>query len=112
MDLALENGDFKTANGIPVTLRGKEELLQRASLLLGVHRGGFVYDPELGSDLYALSSEEVEIGRAMGCIEAALRDRDDLAVTGAEPVPEGISVTVDTPFGAGTFLLPCGSEEE
>lgn len=112
MDLALHNGDFKTAGGIPVTLREKEELLQRAYLLLGVHRGSFVYDPELGSDLHIFSSEDGEIGRVMGCMEAALRDRDELAVTGAELLPEGISVTVETPFGEGTILLPYGSEED
>lgn len=55
MDTALNNGDFLlTSNGHPVQICDIEELLQRALIRLCVKKGSFIYDRNLGSELYKL----------------------------------------------------------
>ncbi len=57
MDTALNNGDFLTrSNGQPICINNIEELLQRALIRLCVKKGSFIYDRELGSELYKLRS--------------------------------------------------------
>ena len=112
MDTALLNGDFKLSAGIPEILTGQGVLLQRAALLAGVSRGGFVYDPSLGSRLHTLTADDPEPGKIMGFLEEALGDREEMTVIGAEMTPEGVKITIHTAYGDGTCLLPCGSKEE
>lgn len=55
MDTALNNGDFLlSSNGHPVVIADVEELLQRALIRLCVKKGSFIYDRNLGSELYKL----------------------------------------------------------
>ena len=71
MDTAIANGDFKTdAKGLPVTVEGAEELLQRAMFRLTVPQGSFLYDGQLGSRLHTLK-ETYERPAALG--ETALQ---------------------------------------
>ena len=56
LDILLRAGDHVTdPRGLPVSINGAEELIQRAVLRLGIRRGSFVYDSSLGSELYKLS---------------------------------------------------------
>jgi len=58
MDTLLYQGDHATdARGIPVAITGAQELIQRALLRLGIRRGSFAYDRNLGSELYRLSHD-------------------------------------------------------
>ena len=58
MDTLLFQGDHATdARGIPRPVSGAEELLQRALLRLGIRRGSFGYDPELGSELFRIAQD-------------------------------------------------------
>ena len=55
MDTAISNGDFMLdSNGIPISIYGIQEILQRALIRLTVRKGSFIYDTNLGSDLYKL----------------------------------------------------------
>lgn len=57
MDTLLQNGDMGCgANGLPRTVTGAEELIQRAIIRLTVRRGSFALDPALGSELYKLGA--------------------------------------------------------
>lgn len=55
MDTLLEHRDFLLdSRGLPQAIQGRQELLQRAMIRLLVHKGQFVPDPSLGSELYRL----------------------------------------------------------
>ena len=57
MELKLENGQYVTSrSGAPETVRGTEELLQRAKMRLAAKRGSFLPDPEYGSRLHQLGA--------------------------------------------------------
>ena len=56
MELKLQNGRYSLSTaGIPETVSGAEETLQRALLRLAARRGAFWPDPDYGSRLYTLS---------------------------------------------------------
>ncbi len=55
IDTLLVNGDhFTDGRGIPVTLSGERELIQRALLRLTIKKGSFKEDEKLGSELHKL----------------------------------------------------------
>ncbi|HIS69193.1 MAG TPA: histidine kinase [Candidatus Gallacutalibacter stercoravium] len=85
MDVALVQGDIaRDERGLPYLLQGDQELLQRAYIRLQGHRGQFVYDRELGSDLYLISAEN---GADQQAIILARQALGGLAqVTGAQVV--------------------------
>lgn len=62
MDTLLVGGDhFLDGRGLPVTLSGSAELIQRALLRLSIKRGSFVLDPTLGSELHRLRGTQTEV---------------------------------------------------
>lgn len=57
MDTLLQEGDMRRGTrGLPCTVTGAEELIQRAIIRLSVRRGSFALDPALGSELYKLGA--------------------------------------------------------
>ncbi len=64
MDTAINpGGDFDTdIIGRPYTIDGTDVLLQKIYICLSGHRGGFIYDRELGGELYkiVLSDDNAE----------------------------------------------------
>ena len=55
MELKLRDGNYVlSAAGLPETVGGAEELLQRALMRLAARRGSFWPEPEYGSRLYTL----------------------------------------------------------
>lgn len=85
MDTALKNGDFqRNPNGIPHSIDGIRELLQRAEIRLKVPLGSFVYDPWLGSRLHTLSAQDkARDVKALTIAQEALREIPELTVEGA-----------------------------
>ena len=73
MDTAIgTGGDLeRDSRGRPVLIDGKDELMQRAYILLAAKKGSFVYDRELGSDIYSVSPSDAG---AAGTIEEMARD--------------------------------------
>lgn len=65
MDMAINpKGDFDTEiTGRPYTIDGTEELLQKIYICLSGHCGKFIYDREIGSELYKteLSEDNLEM---------------------------------------------------
>ena len=50
MDIKISDGDWATdERGMPITLSGETEILQRAYMRLRIPRGSLLHDPELGS---------------------------------------------------------------
>lgn len=55
IDTLIVNGDHSVDHrGIPVTLTGERELIQRALFRLTVRKGSFQEDPSFGSELFKL----------------------------------------------------------
>ncbi|MFV0402139.1 MAG: hypothetical protein ACK5LX_16165 [Oscillospiraceae bacterium] len=66
MDTLLKDGTHAVDDrGIPVSVEGTDELIQRCMIRLGVRKGSFSCDSELGSELYRL-----------GAIEGTAADRE------------------------------------
>ena len=83
MDTAISNGDFMLdSNGIPISIYGIQEILQRALIRLTVRKGSFIYDTNLGSDLYKLkktSSTNIK-SRALSMVKEALKPMSNVLV--------------------------------
>ena len=90
MDTAINpGGDFDTdIIGRPYTIDGTDVILQKIYICLSGHRGGFIYDRELGGELYKIvlsddNAEELleirareavkDIREAEVCVEGDLR---------------------------------------
>lgn len=57
MELKLRSGAYVlSAAGLPETVRGAEEILQRALMRLSARRGSFAPAPDYGSRLYTLGA--------------------------------------------------------
>ena len=82
MDTALFNGDFLCdSRGFPITISGINEILQRILIRLSVKKGKFVYDKDLGSELYKLDiNEENAEARALSLVREALSDIKNIKV--------------------------------
>lgn len=74
LDTAISSGDFIfDSYGQPMELGGYEEILQRVLIRLGVKKGSFVYDENLGSRLYTLKSTDKNIReKALSLVREAL----------------------------------------
>lgn len=83
MDTAISNGDFMLdSNGIPISIYGIQEILQRALIRLTVRKGSFIYDTNLGSDLYELkktTSTSIK-SRALSMVKEALKPMSNVLV--------------------------------
>lgn len=98
MDTRLYNGDFVTGeNGLPETVEGADELLQRAQLRLNAVKGAFVHDPGLGSRLHGLEPAPTKAMEAAALMYA----REALADM---PQAEPLSVKLETDENG----QPCG----
>ena len=90
MELKLENGQYVTArSGAPETVRGTEELLQRAKMRLAAKRGSFLPDPEYGSRLYQLGALKPSQRAAAAKLYAAeaLKTENELSVGAVDYIP-------------------------
>ena len=83
MDTAISNGDFMLdSNGIPISIYGIQEILQRVLIRLTVRKGSFIYDTNLGSDLYKLkktTSTSIK-SRALSMVKEALKPMSNVLV--------------------------------
>ncbi|MDU7338447.1 MAG: histidine kinase [Clostridium sp.] len=118
MDTKLENGDFEVvANGLPRSVTGKEELLQRATIRLTVPRGSFSYDPSLGSKLHTLVLSGSDLNaRARELVEEALAPLPGISVEQVLCTPLGtrrarLTAELSTSFGLGTISMELTGEE-
>ena len=110
MDTAIQNGDFLRDGGRPISIDGKDELLQRAYLRLQARRGAFPYDPQMGSRIPLLPPEELTVEAAMACIEEAMGDDPSLTAVGTTVTKSGVAVEIDTPYGRGTVVIRPGTQ--
>lgn len=74
MDTAINSGDFLLdSRGFPSVVSGIPEILQRVLIRLTVKKGSFIYDTNLGSDLYKLKAGSKNIkGEALNMIREAI----------------------------------------
>lgn len=83
MDTAISDGDFMLdSNGIPISIYGIQEILQRALIRLTVRKGSFIYDTNLGSDLYKIkktASTNIK-SRALSMVKEALKPMSNVLV--------------------------------
>lgn len=105
-DTAIADGDFLPgSNGRPEKISGVRELFQRAEILLTVPRGGFAYDPDLGSRLSELKNKGADPeGRALSFVQEALRRLPQVTAERAVFTPG------DEPFV--TVTLTCGTQKK
>lgn len=82
MDTAVSNGDFVCdSRKNPIEVNGYEELLQRILIRLGVKKGSFIYDKDLGSRLYTLKSTDMNLNeKALSLVREALIDINEVIV--------------------------------
>jgi phage gp46-like protein len=118
MDIRLERGDFAVGGaGLPVSVGGKEELLQRALIRLSIPRGSFSYDMELGSRLHTLVLSGADLNaRARELAEEALSPMSGTTVTQVVCTPLGgarasLAVSLQTPLGTGQLQLEFSGQE-
>ena len=110
MDTLLTHGDHATdARGIPVSITGTDELLQRVLLRLIVRRGSFKYDKDLGSELYRLSRDTSSATRraALSYVREALSTLPQLSVVDVDirTERERMLITVELSYEGSRYLL-------
>lgn len=118
MDIRLDQGDFAVGvSGLPSSVSGREELLQRALIRLTVPRGSFSYDPGLGSRLHTLVMSGADLSaRARELVEEALAALPGVSVEQVvcTPLGEGrarLVAELSTSFGPGTISLELTGQE-
>ncbi len=82
LDTALSNGDFllDSRNKL-IQVEGYNELLQQVLIRLCVKKGSFVYDRNLGSNLYKLDVNSQDINnKALSIIKESLSDMPEILV--------------------------------
>ena len=82
MDTAINKGDFLLdSSGLPISISGVQEILQRAIIRLTVRKGSFVYDTDLGSNLYKLKAGSANIkSEALNMLKEALKPMSNIFV--------------------------------
>ena len=82
MDTALNNGEFLLdGRGRPVQISGVQEILQQVLIKLTLKKGSFIYDPNLGSELYTLQSTKGNLqANALMVVKEALKDMPAVVV--------------------------------
>lgn len=90
MDTQIKDGDFVLdGRGRPVVVTGLKEILQQIMIRLTVKKGSFVYNPNLGSDLYKLYQYSSELeSRAFLMVHEAISDMEDVFL-------ENVTITQD-----------------
>lgn len=101
MDTKVVNGNYVLgANGLPETVEGKEELLQRARLSLQLRKGKFPYNRELGSGLWQWDrQEEHPEDRALALANEALLRLPGIRAKAARLTEAGLAFLIETPLG-------------
>ncbi|MDR1254364.1 MAG: hypothetical protein LBJ95_05080 [Oscillospiraceae bacterium] len=86
MDTLIKDGDFSlNSSGQPLTIFGTQEILQRVRLQLCIKKGSFLYNPDLGSDLFTLPTYNGDIEtKALFLTKKALEDISGTAVEGVK----------------------------
>lgn len=81
------------------------EALENAALRLRLRRSSFPYGREYGSRLHQLdlNAEHVE-EQAVALANEALLDLEGVTASGAALSENGITFTIETPFGTGEVL--------
>ena len=101
MDTALSNGDFaEDKSGKMYRISGIEETLQRCKILLGIKRGSFCYNRNLGSDIDTLADDDEYLeGNALLLVREALLPIKQLTVKRVVPIKDGnhlyLNITVE-----------------
>ena len=87
MDTLLKDGIISAnANGLPVQVSGIDEITQRALIRLSVRKGGFIYDPDLGSDLFNISVTKTDEGTLKSIVCEALKDMPGVTIDSVEKI--------------------------
>lgn len=111
MDTLLAGGDhYLDRRGLPVSLTGEDEIIQRALIRLSVRRGSFVYDPALGSELHRLRGAKTAVlGQlALSYAQEALAPMRGVTVRQAEAARSGrdlLTVAVTLEYNGTTYPL-------
>lgn len=89
MDTAIANGDFLLDDrGRPLAITGMQEILQRILIRLTVKKGSFIFDPDLGSNLYTLKTSGLSAkGDALKLVREALQDMKGISVENVSLTP-------------------------
>ncbi len=111
-DTRIENGDvFLNLNGVPETVHGKAECLQRAKRLLMMKAGSFRYDKSLGSGIYEVKDGEHYEERLLSAANEALMSHGVKAQSAR--ISEGdFRFEILTPFGMEEITIKQEKEEE
>lgn len=107
MCLKLKDGVYELGeNGLPKKAGALEALLQNAAMRLVISKGSFIYDRELGSELYTLDVYgEHAAEQAMAFANEALMDMPGVTANRAEITESGnIEFTISTPQGEGKII--------
>lgn len=110
MDTLINNGDFAVSNtGIPVSISGYSELLQRAIICLSVKRGSFLHDKTLGSKLSEIKTSTVEAKDelALAMAQQALKNQPQIRACSAQ-----VQYTSGVPSSVKILLVIENSREE
>lgn len=110
MDTAISNGDFLLdSRHRPIKISGVQEFLQRALIRLSIKKGSFIYNKDLGSRLYTLSSQENNMqSKALSLVCEALNDMTETVVrnVSTEFIDNGEKLTLEVTLSIN------GSEED
>ncbi len=96
MDTALNiSGDIS-----PYTISETDELKQRLYIALSAKKGGFIYDRELGSDIFSVDISEPDcINKIEAFARKALSDISNAEVIGVVAESNSICIGVETDSG-------------
>lgn len=107
----LTGGDHATdSRGIPITLTGERELIQRALLRLSIKKGSFPQDLSLGSELYKLREPRGgnRLRLALSYVQEALLPIPEITVAGVtmdETGFEALRLAVSLEIAENTYQL-------
>ena len=85
MIIKIIDGDYAIDNlGRFIVSSGIDEIIERALIRLKVKKGSFIYDKELGSELYLVDLNTADEDMLIAIISEALYPIEELEVTGVE----------------------------
>lgn len=114
MDTKIENGGFVlNERGLIETVEGKDELIQRAKIILISELGKYRYNRSLGSSLGKINLEQEHIeDRLKNTANEAFMNEPDIKVISASLDEEKIIFDVETSLGSGKIELKRGEEDD